>query len=99
MCKIPYFRSENIYKLKYLLKNTLCFFHYHNGGNSVIVNQLQRFWEKVEKHKYTYISIFGNYTIFGSKFTYKVDRCLQIFLSSCLENSDFSGVDFDLVDL
>ena len=69
--------------------------HYHHGENSVFLNQLQRFWEKVEKHKSTYISIFENYTIFGLKFTYKVDRGLQMFLIICLENSDLIGVDFD----
>ena len=50
------------------------FIQHNPCENSVVVNQLQSLWKKVDKQKSTYLSIFEQDNKFEMRFTYHIDR-------------------------
>ena len=82
MFKIENLRSENTYELKHLLKNSVFNFDISMGENYVVVNQLLGFWVDFDKRECTYLSMFWQDPTFRIKFTYYIDRLLQVLLSS-----------------
>ena len=99
MSKFEFCKTENIYELKHQLKNAEGFFTIVLGQNSVVVGQIRDLASNVEKNEDKIIDNFEKDPLFGIKFYYQVDCCLQLFFTSCSQEEELEDVNFKMLDL